>query len=284
MSGIQPVKSNKVERVLNFKEQTPEKYIYKLLKKNDQLHEGTPVYNPYYSIPNPVNVFHNGNVRQMRYIDGHPSVWVDEQKDLPESMLISSNNTIAFANGEFEVLAGEQNKKFFLDHHPLNEGVTKKVKPSMPIYKMLDEAKDNIKRIELLKLKRKASDHAWEVSDEDMLPHARFLNIPIVDDRTGVNRDPSVIRTDYVERAEKDPKTFVETMENESLQLRFSVQKLIDDGSIKYNKETGLAQWRAGSKNITNIPDNVDVAEFLATFTTTDEGSEFNAALKKALS
>jgi hypothetical protein len=128
-----------------------------------------------------------------------------------------------------------------------------------------------------MKIRKKAFDIAFNCSDEDMIPHAEFLNIKLMG-ANGLERDIELVRLDYQKFAEANPKKFVESVNNPKMRTQAMVKKALNDNKLVVDK--GVARWKDSGKVIVTIPSDKDRVEFLADFTYTDEGASFAATLK----
>jgi hypothetical protein len=271
----------------------PDFYIYRLVKQNRKITPNTPPYPPYYSLPNTSIVaydpakdeYSSAETKQTKragatkivYLQGVDTIFASEQKDIPKETYRNPNNRIIFTHGELKVPSYEKTLINFLDWCSLNAESPFRRDDAKSEFKRIDEAKDNAKEIELMKIRKKAFDIAFNCSDEDMIPHAEFLNIKLMG-ANGLERDIELVRLDYQKFAEANPKKFVESVNNPKMRTQAMVKKALNDNKLVVDK--GVARWKDSGKVIVTIPSDKDRVEFLADFTYTDEGASFAATLK----
>jgi len=81
----------------------PDVIIYRLLKQNDvRLRSDTPLYPPYIRFPNKDIIVWEGATREIRWLPGEQSIFVDEQekggRKIPDNILENPNNRFEIIN------------------------------------------------------------------------------------------------------------------------------------------------------------------------------------------
>lgn len=261
----------------------PDFYIYRLIKQNSKHTVNTPPYPPRYTIPNTSMIAYREkedsapSIRKIRYINGVETIWATEQKDVPREMWNKTDEKLVFLHGEIKVPAYDTVLRQFLDYYSLNDDSPYKRDDSMALFKRVDEYKDQRKEMELMQIRKKALDIAFNCTDEEMFPHAEFLNIKFKA-LDGTDRDTELIRLDYQKLAESNPKRFIETVNNPKMRTFAMVKKAIAESKIQFSN--GNAVWGESKKVICTIPMDRDRVEYLVDFSYTDDGASFAAALK----
>jgi len=259
--------------------------VYRLLDehKNKKRRRGAdPEYPPYFSIPNTSIIkWKKGDTwttRKLQYLEGYHTIFADEQKDVPKEDLRNIRNKPVFHFGEIRIPAYNKPLIDFLDLCSMNEGSENRRDNVPAIFKRVDEMKDKKQEMELMRKRLDALNIATNSKEEDMLVHAEYLNIPLVDSATGSERDLELIRLEYQKVAQDKPVLFMESVNNPKMRTVALVKRAISDGHIYFDK--GIAKWSTSKAIITTIPSDKERVEFLADFTYTDDGASFAATLK----
>lgn len=269
----------------------PDFYIYRLVKQNTKHTSNTPPYPPYYSIPNTSIINYDpakddvnedkdkkrGGAIKICYLQGIETIFASEQKDIPKETFRNPHNKPVFVHGEIRVPYYDKTLKNFLDWCCLNADSPFRRDDAPVMYKLVDEGKEQRKEIELMQMRKKALDIAFNCKDEEMLPHAEFLNIKFKS-LDGTDRDIELIRLDYQKLAESNPKKFIETVNNPKMRTFALVKKAIAESKIQFLN--GNAMWGESKKVICTVPMDRDKVEYLVDFSYTDDGASFAAALK----
>jgi hypothetical protein len=288
-----PVTSSKKVAAKKAKRE-PEMYIFRLLKEHPKYHEGASIFPPYFTIPNNDIVLWNYGTedepdfqpREVRYIDGYKTIFVDEQEKngpLPDSVLNKQTNIITFNDGHLKVPSWNKPLVDFLKYNNQCSKNTNKFKRVSNTYMLLDLSNNDDNAVELGKKKDRAYDLARSASEEDMIPHAKFLGIPFVHASTGEERDMDVVREDYKAKALENPEKFLLMANNPKLKLRFLVEKGLEKGIITVGLVKNQAHWVATKQMITQLPSNQTAVDALTEFATTEDGSGFVSTLKMQL-
>lgn len=284
VQGVQKDASKKTQK-------EPDFYIYRLKKANRKLTPNTPPFPPSYTLPNTSIIAYDpekdtwseqgkrkkAGATKICYLQGVDTIFASEQKDIPREVYRNPNNIIKFTHGEIRVPAYEKTLIQFLDWMSLNGDSPMRRDDAKIEFIKVDERKDKEREIEMMKKRKEAFDIAFNCSDEDMLPHAEFLNIPLKGN-DGLDREMDVIRLDYQNAATGNPKRFLESVNNPKMRSFALVKKAIASSRIVF--QNGVAMWGENKKVICTIPMDRDRVEYLVDFSYTDDGASFAAALK----
>jgi len=288
-----PVTSSKKITAKKAKKE-PEMYIFRLIKEHPKYHEGASIFPPNFLIPNSDTILWNYGTeqepdfqpREIRYIDGMKSIFVDEQEvhgPLADNVINKQTNVIQFNNGFLRVPSWNKPLVQFLTLNNQCSKNTNKFKMISNTYMLLDYGNNDDNVVELGKKKDRAYDLARSASEDDMIPHAKFLGIPFIHASTGEERDMDAIREDYKARALAEPEKFLLMANNPKLKLRYLVEQGLEKGIITTGLVKNQAHWVATKQMITALPANQKEIDALTEFASTDEGSGFVSTLKMQL-
>ena len=272
----------------------PEMYIFRLLKEHPKYHEGASTFPPYFTIPNVDIILWNFGTesepdfqpREVRYIDGLKSIFVDEQEihaPLPDSVLNKQTNIITFNDGHLRVPSWNKPLVEFLRLNNQCSANTNKFKMITNTYMLLDYGNNDDNVVELGKKKDRAYDLARSASEEDMIPHAKFLGIPFIHSSTGEQREVDAIREDYKAKAMAEPEKFLLMANNPKLKLRHLVERGLEESIITVGLVKNQAHWVSTKQLITQLPANQSALDALTDFASTNDGSGFISTLRMQL-
>lgn len=269
----------------------PSVYIFKLVQEHPKYYEGASIYPPRFTVPNKDTVLYNYGTdedpdfrpRQIRYLDGFPTIFVDEQeKNGPVAAAVvgSQRNIITFENGHLMCPAWNKNLYEFLMLSNQCEQNTNKVKSIKNAYKLLDFSNKDENMVELGKKKDMAYDLARNASLEDMIPHAKYLGISFVHPSTGAERDYDAIREDYKSKALSDPDNFLLFANNPRIKTIYLIEQALKKNVITTKLVKGQLHWAGSKQLISSIDPNKKESEAIADFAATEEGEGFLKTLR----
>jgi len=272
----------------------PEFYIFRLVTEHPKYYESASIFPPRVMMPNTDAVLFNYGTeeepdlqpRQIRYIDGLKSIFVDEQEangPLPENLVSKQTNLITFQDGHLNVPSWNKALYQFLILNNQCENQKNKLKTINNLYRLLDFGNSDENIVELGKKKDRAYDVARSATDEDMIPHAKFLGISFVHHATGEERDVDAIREDYKAKALENPEQFLLYANNPKVKIRYAVQKGLDRGIITTGLVKGQFHWASSKQMIAEIGSNKDSADAITDFACSEEGESFYKTLKTQL-
>jgi hypothetical protein len=288
-----PVTSSKKIAAKKAKKE-PEMYIFRLLKEHPKYHEGASVFPPYFTIPNTDIILWNYGTeqepdlqpREVRYIDGMKTIFVDEQEvngPLADSILNKQTNIITFNDGHLRVPSWNKPLVEFLRLNNQCSANKNKFKMVTNTYMLLDYGNTDDNVVELGRKKDRAYDLARSASEDDMVPHAKFLGIPFIHASTGEEREMDAIREDYKAKALADPEKFLLMANNPKLKLRFLVEKGLEKSIITTGLVKNQAHWVSTKQLIHQLPANQTAVDALTEFASTEDGSGFISTLRMQL-
>lgn len=292
--GVQPSLSFKKPAAKKNKKK-PDMYVFRLVHEHPKMHEGSSIFPPRYIITNQDNVLFNYGTddepdfrpRQIRYLDGFPTIFVDEQEEkgnITDSVTGNPKNVISFDNGHLVVPAWNKPLYDFLMASNQCEQNKNKLKQVKNTYRLLDFANSDSDVVEIGKKKDLAYDMARNSSLDEMIPHAKFLGISFVHASTGEERDWDAVREDYKSKALENPENFLLFVNNPRIKTIFLIEKGLERGIITTNLVKGQLHWMSSKQLIAPLDTSKSAKEAIADFATTEEGDSFVKTLKVQLS
>lgn len=292
--GVQPSLSFKKPAAKKTKKK-PDMYVFRLVHEHPKMHEGSSIFPPRYIITNQDNVLFNYGTddepdfrpRQIRYLDGFPTIFVDEQEEkgnITDSVTGNPKNVISFDNGHLVVPAWNKPLYDFLMASNQCEQNKNKLKQVKNTYRLLDFANSDSDVVEIGKKKDLAYDMARNSSLDEMIPHAKFLGISFVHASTGEERDWDAVREDYKSKALENPENFLLFVNNPRIKTIFLIEKGLERGIITTNLVKGQLHWMSSKQLIAPLDTSKSAKEAIADFATTEEGDSFVKTLKVQLS
>ena len=292
--GVQPSLSFKKPAAKKTKKK-PDMYVFRLVHEHPKMHEGSSIFPPRYIITNQDNVLFNYGTddepdfspRQIRYLDGFPTIFVDEQEEkgnITDSVTGNPKNVISFDNGHLVVPAWNKPLYDFLMASNQCEQNKNKLKQVKNTYRLLDFANSDSDVVEIGKKKDLAYDMARNSSLDEMIPHAKFLGISFVHASTGEERDWDAVREDYKSKALENPENFLLFVNNPRIKTIFLIEKGLERGIITTSLVKGQLHWMSSKQLIAPLDTSKSAKEAIADFATTEEGDSFVKTLKVQLS
>lgn len=292
--GVQPSLSFKKPAAKKTKKK-PDMYVFRLVHEHPKTHEGSSIFPPRYIITNQDNVLFNYGTddepdfrpRQIRYLDGFPTIFVDEQEEkgnITDSVTGNPKNVISFDNGHLVVPAWNKPLYDFLMASNQCEQNKNKLKQVKNTYRLLDFANSDSDVVEIGKRKDLAYDMARNSSLDEMIPHAKFLGISFVHASTGEERDWDAVREDYKSKALENPENFLLFVNNPRIKTIFLIEKGLERGIITTSLVKGQLHWMSSKQLIAPLDTSKSAKEAIADFATTEEGDSFVKTLKVQLS
>jgi len=221
----------------------------------------------------------------IRYYDGCTTLFMDDQPKDKETIdqFITSTRDVVFSHGYYFVYGYDSMLKTYLDWASYNENSPYRI-PTAPVkWKMVDTEKSSQSEADLLELEDLAREYAKSASLKKMRVHGKFLGIQELNEITGQSISDAVFRTEYRKFAKADPKYFVTTYNDKTIEVTTWITDAIDTGKISTNKLPNFAIWAKGESIIYELGGlkSTDlIISRLVEFTLLDEGADFLAQLK----
>lgn len=258
-----------------------EMYTYQMIGKFPIDRDNGTVRYPGLSLSNSQLVYdkETGMQRQARLLRGVSSIWLEDQKEIPEKYAARNKPNLTFENGQLRVSVADKATNLFLQLCSDFEGCEFPVINRRARYRLLDTEADEAKEFEIKKKQKEAYDLAWNASVEIMIPHAKYLGVNFYNDK-GFDKSEVALRNDYVEKARANPDLFLRTYQNPKVKMYGLVKGAFENNLIIYVE--GQAQWADTKAVICQVPDSRqgDVAGYLAELMLTKDGQELKARLE----
>jgi hypothetical protein len=277
---------------------TGRKYMYQLANENEQRQ------NPVIMIQNGVShvvshkkyitqrniifssqIVWEGQRRNIRYYDGCTTLFVDKQPQDKDAIAQAISNTKKhnFIEGKAGFYGEERMLLLYLNICSWNVDSPFRTQRADGIFRSLDQnkaAEETSLRVDQME---RALSMAKDASQEKMLIHAEFLEIPTMDWDSDNAYTPKEIRAKYREYAINNPSHFIETYGNKNIEVEYRIKKALEKGTITNKNNPNKATW--GSKgtvicDISGLKSQEAIAKKIFEYSQTDEGSEFLMQLK----
>lgn len=273
----------------------PNNYVFRLVKEHPKMHVNSSIFPPRFILTNQDNVLFNYGTddepkfrpRQTRYLDGYPSIFIDEQDEkgnITDAITGNPKNIISFDDGHLSVPSWNQPLYDFLISSNQCEQNKNKLKQIENTFRLVDFANSDVDTVEVGKRKDLAYDMARNSSLDEMIPHAKFLGISFVHASTGEERDWDAVREDYKSKALENPDNFLLFANNPRIKTIFLIEKGLERGVITTSLVKGQLHWMSSKQLITSLDASRSTKEAIADFATTEEGDSFVKTLKVQLS
>jgi hypothetical protein len=258
----------------------PDFHVFQLIQTFYVTTPGKLPYPENYLIKNEDIIFdeETGTERNIRYLEGVSSIWVEDQEHLSEQKQ-RQRPDVRFVNGYLRVPSNKPSLLEFLKKSNMNVDVKNRMAGSKPLYKMLDFQAEESKNMEKAEIRMDAMRIAMDAPLDMMIPHAKYLGIKFVNAQN-VERGEKAIRFDYLNIADKNPDMFIKTYNNPLVKIQYVVQKAMASGLVDTSSVKGQAIWGDSKSYIAQIPDGKEPLQFLAEFCLTEKGKEFYSQIK----
>jgi hypothetical protein len=208
--------------------------------------------------------------RRMRLLRGAQSIWMDQQPPtvFPASYVNKNIMTLDFVKGKCVIPVNEPLKILAAELTNRNLAV-KKARGAMAKTKDIyfyewNPIEQNKKAVEEENDVIKAMQLAMTVPIEEVIPHARYLNIQFQDEQ-GVPMNDEALRTSYIRYAKNNAANFLKSVHSPTVKIAHMVRKAIDKGLIDLGKQPGAAYWTEGGF-ISTLPQGRDSIDYLIEF------------------
>lgn len=258
----------------------PEVYIFKIL-----LPEGTPP-KKYESVSNEMPIFdeETESNRTIRLLRGVPSIFVDEQNGLTPTFIQRNKVDIVFNNGFLRVARTNKTLLNFLLNSDEFDKKKNRMKSRRPKFTLINTADIEQEELEKEQFKFEAIKYAMSAKEEDMIPHAVFLRIPMVN-VYGEQKSPAKIRIEYADYASKKPEYFMKTANSPVTKAAFFVTRAIELGILDITKRQGYVLWGESGHPIMELKFGKPVVDQISEYALSDtnESKAFYKQLKAVL-
>lgn len=215
---------------------------------------GSP-YPPYFSFPNHGIAISDGKARNWRYIEGQPSIWVDEQPQLENyekndihQLLGQDENQLAFINGKM-IVVGVQKLRldalYALDYFEGNQTPYKQINKQY-MFRLNNPDAAVSTTLDAIELEYQAMQLAHEATIEQMLAAAFTMGIDINDQsEKGLRK----IKMEFLTKAKYDHKNpkgikfFMDIMSTPATRIKYIFSQGLTEGLISGTQQQGKLTW-----------------------------------------
>lgn len=243
---------------------TPDYIVFETLDTNPESHK--------ISSTDTVLDPETGRIRKIRYSPGASTIYMDEME--PYELELPAGN-LMFMNRKLEISSSDETALEFLRMTDQNKDKTRRMDGKKPAsFREIKPLEDIDKKLKTFALTNKAESLAAECSEEEMLPFAHVLGI-------STTKDPREIRVEFIEKSRYNPAFFLKYFDNPKNIRQYHVSVALRKNILLHDKNA--VKWADTGKHIVEIPLGKACDDFLADFSTTEEGKAFYEALKKVL-
>jgi hypothetical protein len=242
-------------------------------------------FKPYLNIVLTSQIIWKGQRRIVRYYDGCDTIFGDKQPKEKETIdqYIKQTRQRVFLEGKFVALGDERMLLLYLLICSWNARSEFRTRAANEIFVSVDVVA-NLK-FEMSKLDQidHARDLAKEATEQKMLIHAAYLNIPTTDYDSGNDLTPEQIRLEYRKAAIRDSEGFIESYGNKKIEIKYYINKALEKNIINTRLNPNKAVWNNSGNvicDISGLRSNEGISEKLFEFSQLSEGEEFVIQLR----
>ncbi len=192
----------------------PDLIKWRLIKTNDRtIRTDTPLYPPYIRFPNTDIIVWEEGTREIRWLPGEQSIFVDEQekdgRKIPDNILNNPNNRFEIIDGDISARPHEKAKIKFLDMCNRNMDSEFRTGTVEGVFRRYTEEVRSAELAEKQEKQKEAMMKSFDATPEMILKQAPKLNISLIDHVTNGSRTMDVITTEYRQTAIDRPVEFL---------------------------------------------------------------------------
>ena len=203
-----------------------------------------------------------GYNRELRYATNQKSPFVDEQTG-PATL-----GHVAFRNGKLHVEGRQQNLIKFLELHPLNGKLFKE-------FNKVEIAEDEL---DYLEFKVESMRYAKEM---DIDQAEAILRVEVGSEVSKMTTKE--IKRDLIVMAERNPKLFLELVQDDNIMLRNTGIKAVEANIIELTADNRAFKWVTNGRKLFEVPMDEHPYSALAAWFKTDEGMKVLKSVEKRL-
>ncbi len=229
-------------------------------------------------------VIWNGSRRIIRYYDGCTSLFADQQPERKEEIESYINQTVRrnFLEGKLTIRGDEKMLLLYMNICSWNKDSLFKTKTSDTIFFCVNADENLAAEASIIDQQEAALEYARTVAETKMLIHASYLGVPNRDYDSGNELTPQQIRILYRKKALEKPKEFLDSFGNTKIEIRYYIDKALQNGTISNKINPNRAAWKSGREitDISGLKSHEGIADRLFEFSQTADGEEFTVQLK----
>lgn len=229
-------------------------------------------------------VIWNNKRRILRYYDGCSTIFADEQPDRRDDIesFIKQTRKREFIDGKLAIRGDERLLLLYMNICSWNQDSPFKTRNSNTVFFCVNADETLAAEASIIDQQEKALEYARTAGETKMLIHAAYLGIPKTDYDSGNELTPAQIRILYRKKALERPKDFLDSYGNSKIELKYYIDKALEDGRISNKVNPNKAAWKSGREivDISGLKSYDAISERLFEFSQTSEGEEFAVQLK----
>jgi len=204
-----------------------------------------------------------GYERELKYCENQRTVFVDEMQGEQRLSHVIFRNGILFVPKEKTVL-----QKLLSMYHPMRDVVYTELKPEVKAAKEIDVLELEIEAL-----------NAAQTIDIDMAE--AVLRVEIGSKVSEMSSKE--LKRDLLLYAKKNPKLFLELVNDENVVLRNFGIRATEMGILKLSSDQRTFSWGSNDRKLMNVPFDEHPYSALAAWFKTDEGMEIYSNIEKRL-
>ena len=219
-----------------------------------------------------------------RHTQRYPLLWFDQEKNEQRALRYATNQNSPFVD--------EQKGEVTLKHIQFKDGVLHVPKQYQALQKMLSLYHPGLnKKYAERKPVQVAINEVEEIEFEiDAMNVARTLDIDLAEAILRVEKGSEVskmsskeLKRDLLLYAKRNPRLFLELVNDDNVQLRNFGIKATEMGLLKLSQDQRTFSWGSNNRKLMNVPFDEHPYTALAAWFKTDEGMEIFSNIEKRL-
>lgn len=252
--------------------------VFKLVKKN----VGGVYIQPIDYVINPKEP--EKGLQMIRLLQGVPSIWAKDQKDIPENKIGKLLRFIEWPKGSrfMYVQKHDKAKLEFMElccHNRLNPHRTKESKTEFFLYDPELASKEKLaKEMKEIQMLMKAQAQPLE----KLKRHLFYLGGKLTHDITGAPKSEDALRMDYLLIAKQRPEEFEKSFDAKEVDVEYKIRQVVIDGKLDISRNDGRVYWGNNGAVACNMPrDERNPIKYLTqlALTNSKEGKDFKDKL-----
>ena len=258
----------------------PDMYVFKLLLQEGQKPKS------YESVVNEMPVYDgaSNSVRTIRLIKGASSIWMDEQEGFTPQYIQRNKQDIIFNNGFLRVPKTNRTLLNFLMNSDDYDKKESRLRGKKPKYTLVNSSEVEAAELKKEETRLRAINFAMNASIDDMMIHADFLGIGMMNE-FGETKSSAKVRVEYANKAGQSPDYFMSTAGTTASKVQFFVKKALAEGFLDVSSKKGYACWANSGTVICEIPFGKKHYEAISDFalSKSKEATQFYEQVKAAV-
>jgi len=223
-----------------------------------------------------------GENRMLRFLEGVRQIWQDEQKDIKDEAAKNLEWLPLFVKGTLLLRWPEDKAKInYMVNRDDYDGKERRLSQKPPLFTLVNKEAEYESKLSFIEARHKAEDVALKANYDDLLQHAIWLNINLLD---GLRPKSEVeIREEYVNKASGDPTLFLKTYDSPVMKVSSLIKQALNKGLIDMAHVQGEARWMEGKALITTLNPKEETLKQLTEFALSKQGDSFRTKVTNSL-